>query len=195
MHVTECVFLGKRIIRDDESVYDFLSRDFGKISAWMKTSKKHLELDLWARVQASFETKLSNNRLSSIKLRSTLQVEGWSYESVLWFLRIITTLAKVLPDGVPNIRVFDTYESLLSILSSPGSEEDRRKTLTLFLLFLAETLWILPIPKDANPTWKKLVAATKLYSLSRLLTIEGIDQSLLDTSDEAINLAFHRYFQ
>lgn len=190
MHVTESVFLKKSPISESEFVYELWSREFGKIRAFTKEKKIESKLDVGSLFQATIDTKGNTNRLVSCKLRRNLSTESLDYTSTLGFLKIVDTLSRSLPEGVPNIPLFDEFT-----ICHPFFERtvDGRKTGIFFLLKLAKTLGTFETPKDASDLFRRLEKAIVLYEVPKLLEIRGMSDALVSEAEFASGKAFNRY--
>ena len=114
MFTTEGIILKHQEIRDRERSYVLFTRDYGKIRAFHKESPTRAFHDVGSSVEIGIDRKNETNRLTSIRLKSSV-VLGHSFENTSFFLSILTVILKEIPDGGGDIVL---YQDLLTLIDT-----------------------------------------------------------------------------
>ena len=136
MFKTQAVILHIHKIRDLQWRIVVFSREYGKISCW--TSKTKFDHDIWDIVNLIVERKEWRNIINKVDYFITNQKQIWNYDTLRRFLEILKTLYIVLPEMVPQTRIFSDYKSLIEFHNTFEVLDD---IYPLFLLRILKTLW------------------------------------------------------
>ena len=136
MFKTQAVILHIHKIRDLQWRIVVFSREYGKISCW--TSKTKFDHDIWDIVNLIVERKEWRNIINKVDYFITNQKQIWNYDTLRRFLEILKTLYIVLPEMVPQTRIFSDYKSLIEFHNACEILDD---AYPLFLLRILKTLW------------------------------------------------------
>ena len=136
MFKTQAVILHIHKIRDLQWRIVVFSREYGKISCW--TSKTKFDHDIWDIVNLIVERKEWRNIINKVDYFITNQKQIWNYDTLRRFLEILKTLYIVLPEMVPQNRIFSDYKNLIEFHNACEILDD---AYPLFLLRILKTLW------------------------------------------------------
>ena len=188
MFKTQAVILHIHKIRDLQWRIVVFSREYGKISCW--TSKTKFDHDIWDIVNLIVERKEWRNIINKVDYFITNQKQIWSYDTLRRFLEILKTLYIVLPEMVPQNRIFSDYKSLIEFHNTCEVLDD---IYPLFLLRILKTLWF--VGEDEfreNQVLLYIFRNIESEKIQKILQTKKLQTSDRESIDKINLLSLHR---
>ena len=176
MFISDWIILKKLHIKESKSIVYIYTKDFWKISAWIKESKLKYPIDIWNIINVSISTKWSVNQIESYKLKKTINYSELAFKSIQDILELIVYFYNLIPEWVPSVSFYEDYLENIELLEN---DETNRKCTEFFKMKLIMKSWIgLDMEKSEN--FKKIFEFAKNNKLSRMMKINWITERLLE---------------
>jgi recombinational DNA repair protein (RecF pathway) len=78
----DAIVLKKNSIKENKNIFYLFSKDFGKISVWLKESKLKYPIDLGCIINCVIKTKDNVNSVDSYKLKKVVDYSNLNFESI-----------------------------------------------------------------------------------------------------------------
>lgn len=155
-------------------IYILFSLDYGKIQAITKTSKKEKTLDIWNIIDFEIETNWKNkiNNIKNIKISSIFLYENIEYKIIEQYLKIISTIIKLVPEWVKIISIFEIIKYI-----------NLQKNINYSKLILRELkilniLGILDL-ETKDTIVKKILSFISKNNIDKIFLLEKLDDNIL----------------
>ena len=116
MFSTDAIVLKKTLIRDNKGFCDLFTKDFGKVSVWITESKIKTPIDIGGIIHVQIKVEGTKNTLQSYKIKRSVQYSTLAYIHIKNILSILTLIHKTIPEGLPNISIYEDYLNTLPYL-------------------------------------------------------------------------------
>lgn len=175
MFVVDWIILKKLHVKESKSIIYLYTKDFGKISAWVKESKMKYPIDMGNIINVCINTKWNINQIDSYKIKKTIDYSCLTFGSISSILELLTYLFKLIPEWVPSESIFLEYLDIFEYLEK---DSEAKKTVEFFKLKLIIKAWI-SINSDKSINFKKIFEFSKTNKILKMLQINWIDDQLL----------------
>ena len=138
MFIVSGIILKKTPIRDKKTLIILFTEEFWIIHVWYKKPPTWLETG-WI-IQAYIDRKNSISILDSFHVKKQILYEQYSYTSLLQFLWLIKILLVILPEWLPQQKIFQIYNE---IISWDIPEESFCNFIKLRIIQILKHIWII----------------------------------------------------
>jgi len=178
MFIFDAIVLRKVQIKESKNIIYLFSRDFWKITAWIKESKLKYPIDIWNIVNFGVTLKWNINNVDNYKIKRTINYDWLSFENISNILNLLVYIYTLSPAWVPNEILYDDYINNMIFFE----KDETNKIITeFFKLKLIVTSWIWinisDIKKSVN--FEKILNFIKTNKLEKILKVSGIDEALI----------------
>ncbi|MDD2487040.1 MAG: recombination protein O N-terminal domain-containing protein [Candidatus Gracilibacteria bacterium] len=191
MFVVDGIILKKLHIKESKSIVYIYTRDFGKISAWIRESKLKYPIDIGNVINVSITTKGNVNQIDSYKIKKIINYSSLTFGSISNILELITYLYKIIPEGVPSENTFDEYLELIELMEN----NEMNKNSTEFFKLKLITKAGIGINSEKSMNFKKLFEFAKSNKVTKMIQIKGISESLMDEISEFNKESYNLYLK
>ncbi len=148
MYRTQWVILYKQKIRDNQNRIIIFTREFWKVTCW---SKKTIQSDIGSIASILIDRKNGMNMLHSIETISSLESIFSTYDEIITFLSVITSLYTLLPESMEHRSIYDDMIRSIEVFTRTiwdhsHTEEVRVWIIQFFILLhirILKKLWFL----------------------------------------------------
>ncbi len=186
LYITEGILLAKTEIKDREFSYLVLTRDFWKIRGFYREVPKASFYDLGTLLEISIHRKTTTNQFRSLRTVSMIQREGLDFSDLSDFMNLLNFWKIHIPEGAGEGELYEDFRSLIQIPQSPSEFRFACFLFELRALSHYQTWEI----GNADPILQKLERLSQNHTLSELLKVRGIPDSLYPI----VRLAFLQSF-
>jgi DNA repair protein RecO len=190
MYSIRGIVLERKFFREKDVLYRIFSREYGKISVWVKMSSTRPLLDLGAVAKFTVQVKPSKNTCREYSVLRMVDPSGLDYERLKNFLDVVARLSASLPERLEYPSLFDDYLSSFDALLDAGRF---RFATGVFLLRLGKLLGILPATDSGEPVVAKIATALDLYPIERVHAIRGVDDHTADALSAFVTPHFQAF--
>ncbi|EKE26545.1 MAG: hypothetical protein ACD_4C00246G0002 [uncultured bacterium (gcode 4)] len=176
MFIVDWIILKKVYIKENKSIIHLYSKEFWKISAWIKESKLKYPVDLWNIINVWINIKWNINNIDSYKIKKTLNYNNLSFESIQNILELITYLYRLIPEWVPSESLFDEYIEIMELLEK---NETNKRWSEFYKLKLVIKSWIW-LHWEKSENFKKIIEFSKNNKITKMMQIKWISENLLN---------------
>ena len=176
MFIVDWIILKKVYIKENKSIIHLYSKEFWKISAWIKESKLKYPVDLWNIINVWINIKWNINNIDSYKIKKTLNYNNLSFESIQNILELITYLYRLIPEWVPSESLFDEYIEIMELLEK---NETNKRWSEFYKLKLIIKSWIW-LYWEKSENFKKIIEFSKNNKITKMMQIKWISENLLN---------------
>lgn len=179
MFIFDAIVLRKVHIKESKNIIYLFSRDFWKISAWIKESKLKYPIDIWNIVNFGVTLKWNINNVDSYKIKKTIDYNGLNYESISNILNLLYYIYSLAPEWIPSEIMYDDYINNMKYFE----ENETNKKITEFFkmkLIINSWIWININDMKKSVNFEKIYNFIKTNKLEKILKISGIEESLIN---------------
>ncbi|HRI36210.1 MAG TPA: recombination protein O N-terminal domain-containing protein [bacterium] len=141
MYTIRGIVLERKFFREKDILYRIFSREYGKISVWVKMSSTRPLLDLGTIARFTVQVKPNKNLCREYSIERSVDPGLLDYARLRNFLDVVARLSANLPERLEYPSLFDDYVASFDRLLDP---ERFRFCTGVFLLRLGNLLGILP---------------------------------------------------
>ncbi|EKD66817.1 MAG: hypothetical protein ACD_49C00009G0042 [uncultured bacterium (gcode 4)] len=178
MFIFDAIVLRKVQIKESKNIIYLFSRDFWKITAWIKESKLKYPIDIWNIVNFGVTLKWNINNVDNYKIKHAINYDWLSFENISNILNLLVYIYTLSPAWVPNEILYDDYINNMIFFEK---DETNKMITEFFKLKLIVTSWIWinisDIKKSVN--FEKILNFIKTNKLEKILKVSGIDEALI----------------
>lgn len=178
MFIFDAIVLRKVHIKESKNIIYLFSRDFWKITAWIKESKLKYPIDIWNIVNFGVTLKWNINNVDNYKIKCAINYNNLNFESINNILNLLLYIYSLSPVWVPNEIMYDDYINSMKFFEE---NETNKKIIEFFKLKLIINtgIWIniQNIKKSTN--FEKIYSFIKTNKLETILKINWIDEALI----------------
>jgi recombinational DNA repair protein (RecF pathway) len=171
--------LKKIQVKDSKCIVSVFSREYWKISVWLKESRWKSIVDIWNIYNFSLKTESWINKAEWVKAKIIINTERLDYDWIANILKICATLEKILPNWVQFEKIFDDYFGISPLFEDI---EFNNKVISFFTLRLLKKLWVAKNPENDQEfsiNFKKIFSIIDTYWIDRIIKIEWITEDLI----------------
>lgn len=191
MYNIDAIILKKIYIRDSRSIFSVFTKEYWKISLWIKESKNHYPVDIWNICHFVVKSWAKWNTAESYKSKNIISTQDLSFKSVESILVLIATMQKLIPENVPFETIYSDYSK---IFPSLWIEEKSRKSSLLFWLKLLRLLWVAKQPDElASKEFRKLYLAVLDFDIGKLTSITWLEPEIFDEIENYNKITIANY--
>jgi recombinational DNA repair protein (RecF pathway) len=179
MFIFDAIVLRKVHIKESKNIIYLFSRDFWKISAWIKESKLKYPIDIWNIVNFGVTLKWNINNVDSYKIKKTIDYNGLNYESISNILNLLYYIYSLAPEWIPSEIMYDDYINNMKYFE----ENETNKKITEFFkmkLIINSWIWININDMKKSVNFEKIYNFIKTNKLEKVLKVSGIEESLIN---------------
>ncbi|MCK9272531.1 recombination protein O N-terminal domain-containing protein [Candidatus Gracilibacteria bacterium] len=179
MFIFDAIVLRKVHIKESKNIIYLFSRDFGKISAWIKESKLKYPIDIGNIVNFGVTLKGNINNVDSYKIKKTIDYNGLNYESISNILNLLYYIYSLAPEGIPSEIMYDDYINNMKYFE----ENETNKKITEFFkmkLIINSGIGININDMKKSVNFEKIYNFIKTNKLEKVLKVSGIEESLIN---------------
>ncbi len=170
---TKAIIIKISKISKNNFIYTLMSYDFWKIRVNKKKYTKERNLDLWYIINTEIQTneKTDISKIRNIKIISEFNYQNKWFSIINWFLDLIATINKYLPDNLVAYEVYNTLETSINYKNINYNK------LLLTKLKILNNLWLLKI-KHQNNTIQKILKFINNNNIKNILKLTWIDKDI-----------------
>lgn len=178
MFIFDAIVLKKVHIKESKNIIYLFSRDFWKITAWIKESKLKYPIDIWNIVNFGMSLKWKINNVDNYKIKKTINYNSLDFDSINNILNLILYIYSLSPVWLPSEIMYDDYVNNMKFFEE---NETNKKITEFFKLKLIINsgigLNIENIKKSTN--FERIYNFIKTNKLEKILKISWIDWDLI----------------
>jgi recombinational DNA repair protein (RecF pathway) len=168
----DAIVLKKTQVKDSKNIISIFSKDYWRISVWLKESKNRSPVDIGNIYNFASKSENWINSIDSYKAKKVINSSGLSFREIKNILDICAYFEKILPVGMLHESIFNDYTESIWYLED---KNENNKAYLYFMLKFVKKLWI-----AKNPEWiswnnfKKIFSVIDIYPIETLMKIGGI---------------------
>lgn len=190
MYNINWIVLRKKQIKELSNLVTLFSRDFWKISAFIKESKTKNGVDVWNIYNFAIKTDKNINKIESFKPKKILKYENLDYNNIESLLDLTNVMFKILPENMVFESIFDDYFDIFENFSRNNLSE---KSSILLKLKILKKIWVSQEPIDVSIDCKKIYSIIDKYSTEKILQIKWLQDITFDEIKKYTKITFENY--
>ncbi|EKE28758.1 MAG: hypothetical protein ACD_3C00018G0007 [uncultured bacterium (gcode 4)] len=166
------IVLKKIQVKDSKNIISLFSKDYWKISVWMKESKNRSPVDIGNIYNFSSKHENWINSIDSYKSQIVIDSSSLWFKEINNILKICAYFEKVLPNWMLFESIFSDYSESIPYLQQM---EYNDMIYHLFILRFTKKLWVAKMPSDYScKNLKKLFSIIETYPMDTIIKIQWI---------------------